>query len=161
MAKKEGWPTEKIEEKLKEDKKNEQVREDNAPGKKIFLIIRKYQSQGFFVMEKMVATQTDYSIGQERSYEAEINLNAAGNSDWIIIPERIKFISVTVSFTGATGKIQTTTDKVNTIINGSPVAIDWPFGTISTNQTKVCRPCSGIRAVQVGAGTMKVTLRAQ
>ena len=113
-------------------------------------------------MEIMGATQTDYSIGQERSYEYEINLDAPGNSDWIIIPERVRHISVTVTFeSGATGKIQTTTDRVDTIRNGNPVAIDWPFGIVSTNQTKVCRPCSGIRAVQVGAGTMKVTLRAQ
>lgn len=112
-------------------------------------------------MEIMVATQTDYSIGQERSYEKEVNLNSAGNSDWIAIPERIRHISVTVSFVGATGKIQTTTDPVDTIRNGTPVAIDWPFGIVSTNQTNVCKPCSGIRAVQVGAGTMKITLRAQ
>lgn len=113
-------------------------------------------------MEKMVASQTDYSIGQERSYEKEIVLTAPGNSDWIIIPERIKFISVTVSFlSGASGKIQTTTDLIDTIKNDSPIAVDWPYGTVSTNQTRVSRPCSGIRFVQIGTGTMKVTMRAQ
>ena len=111
---------------------------------------------------KMNATQTDYSIGQDRSWESELNLSAPGNSEWVIIPEKIQKISVTVSFTGgATGKIQTTTAKVDTILNGSPVVIDWPFGTVSTNQSKVCMPVSGMRAVQIGSGTMKVTMRAQ
>lgn len=100
---------------------------------------------------KMNAAQTDYSIGQDRSWEAELNLDAPGNSEWVIIPEKISGISVTVSFTaGATGKMQTTTAKVDTILTGSPVAIDWPFGTVATNQSKVCRPCSGMRAVQIG-----------
>ena len=110
----------------------------------------------------MNTAQPDYSIGQDRSWEAEINLSAPGNSEWVIIPEKIQKISVTVSFTsGATGKIQTTTAKVNTILNGSPVVIDWPYGVVSTNQSRVCMPVSGMRAVQIGSGTMKMTMRAQ
>lgn len=113
-------------------------------------------------MIKMNASQTGYSIGQDRSFEIEINLTSAGNSEWIIIPEKIRFISVTVSFTGgATGKIQTTTDKVDTIRNGSPIAIDWRFGEVTNNRTEVCKPVSGLRAVQIESGTMKVTIRAQ
>ena len=43
-------------------------------------------------MEIMGATQTDYSIGQERSYEYEINLDAPGNSDWIKERHLLKII---------------------------------------------------------------------
>lgn len=112
--------------------------------------------------EGMQAAQTGYSIGQDRSWEFEVNLEAAGESEWIIIPEKIKIISVTVSFTGgASGKVQTTTDRVDVVVNGSPVPIDWPFGVIDVNVSKSCRPVSGMRAVQVGTGTMKLTVRAQ
>ena len=110
----------------------------------------------------MNAAQTEYSIGQDRSWEYEINMDTPGNSEWVIIPEKIRLISVTISFQGgASGKMQTSTDKVDTIKTGSPVSIDWPFGEVNTNQTKVCKPCSGIRAVQINTGIVKITLRAQ
>jgi len=110
----------------------------------------------------MNATQTDYSLGQDRAWEKKIELSSPGESEWIIIPEKVKFIPVTVSFTGgATGKMQTSTDLVYDIKTGSPVPIDWPYGLVAINQTKVCLPVAGMRAVQVGTGTMKVTMRAQ
>lgn len=112
--------------------------------------------------EGMQAAQTGYSLGQDRSWEFEINLSAAGFSEWVIIPEKIKGISVTASFTGgASGKVQTSTDPVAVVKTGSPIAIDWPFGEVDINMSKSCRPVSGMRAVQIGTGTMKLTLRAQ
>lgn len=110
----------------------------------------------------MNTSQTGYSIGQARSWEYEINLNSPGESEWIIIPEKINTIDVTISFTGgATGKMQTSTDKVDIIENGSPVPIDWDFGIISDNRSEGCDPVAGIRAVQIAAGTMRVSIRAQ
>lgn len=113
-------------------------------------------------MINMNVAQTGYSSGQERSYEQTLVLISPGNSDWIKIPERIKNVTVQLIFTGgATGKMQTTADVVNIIDTGSPNPDDWPFGTVSTNQSKVCRPVSGIRAVQETSGTMQVNIRAQ
>lgn len=112
--------------------------------------------------EDMNVSQTGYSIGQDRSFEKEIELSAPGNSNWINIPEKIFGISVTISFTGgASGKIQTSTDLIYTIQTGTPVPVDWPFGVVSETISKRCRPVSGMRAVQVAAGTMKVTMRGQ
>jgi hypothetical protein len=111
--------------------------------------------------EKMNTAQTFYSIGQDRSWEKEIILNTLGESKWIIIPEKIKVIDVTVSFSGgASGKMQTTTDLVDRIKNGSPVIIDWPFGIVNSNISKSCKPVSAMRAVQASAGIMKITMRA-
>jgi hypothetical protein len=113
-------------------------------------------------MKRMNTSQTGYSIGQARSWEDEVNLSAPGSSDWIIIPEKVRGVSVTVSFTGgATGKMQATTDRVNTIETGTPVAVDWPFGIVSVTTQRRVKACSGLRAVQVGTGTMKVTFRGQ
>jgi hypothetical protein len=110
--------------------------------------------------QDMNAAQVDYSIGQDRSWEKQIILKAVSISDWIIIPEKIKIIDVTVSFTGgASGKIQTSTDLVDTVKNGSPVPIDWPFGTVSSDQSRSCKPVTAMRAVQEAAGEMKLTMR--
>ena len=107
--------------------------------------------------------QAQILSGDERmpAWEIEVNLSAAGNSDWYLIPDKVDNISVTVSFTGgATGKVQTCTDKVDVIKNGTPVPVDWPFGLVAITTQKACWPPSGIRAVQVGAGTMKLSIRA-
>ena len=106
--------------------------------------------------------QTKYSRGEPRAWEVEINLDTSGNSDWVIIPEQISTISVTVSFEGgATGKIQTTTDLVYIIRTQIPTPIDWPFGEVNNNRIEVCDAISGLRAVQRKDGKMKITLRAQ
>ena len=112
--------------------------------------------------KNLQVAKTEYSRGEPRAFEIEINLDAPGFSEWVIIPEQIDIISVTVSFTGgATGKMQTTTDLVYTIKTGSPTAEDWPYGEISVSVTKTCKPCSGMRAAMSGSGTMRVTIRAQ
>lgn len=96
------------------------------------------------------------------SFEGEITLIAPGVSDWILIPDKIQNVSITLSFTaGASGKVQTTTDEVWTVKTGVPIAVDWPFGEVGNNRTEICNPVSGIRAVQIETGTMKVTLRGQ
>jgi len=108
----------------------------------------------------MNVAQTNYSLGQPRAWEIEINLNAPGNSDWIIIPEKVQNISATVSFQdGGTGKIQTSTDTVYEIENDNFIAVDWPWSEISTTLQKTCKPPTAIRAVQINAGKMKVTFR--
>lgn len=113
-------------------------------------------------MKDANVAQTGYSSGQERSFEQIITLNAPGNSDWIRVPERVKFITVQIQFTGgAGGKMQTTAALVNTINTGSPDPEDWKFGIVYDNRTEVCKPVSGIRAVQVGSGTMEVNIRFQ
>lgn len=110
----------------------------------------------------MDAAQTNYSIGQDRSWEKEVVLDSAGSSVWVIIPEKTRLISVTVSFAGgAEGKVQTSTDLVDVVKNGFPVAVDWPFGYVSGNRTEVTKVVSAIRAVQRLSGTMTMTLRAQ
>ena len=96
------------------------------------------------------------------AWEHEISLIAPGNSAWVLIPDQINRIDVTLSFTGgSSGKMQTTTEKIDTIKNGLPIAIDWPFGSIDVSRSESCKPVSAIRAVQEAAGTMKVTIRAQ
>jgi hypothetical protein len=96
------------------------------------------------------------------AWEKEVNLVASGNSDWILVPDEVQGLSVTLSFTGGgSGKMQSTTDKLDTVKNGSPVAVDWPLGEVSSNTQDFCLPVTAIRAVQINAGTLKMTARAQ
>lgn len=106
--------------------------------------------------------KTEYSRGEPRKWEREIVLDTPGESEWIIIPEQVDIISITVSFTGgATGKIQTTTERVYIVKTGSPLAEDWSYGVVSVSFTKTCKPCSAIRAVMIHSGTMKITIISQ
>lgn len=110
----------------------------------------------------MNVAQTGYSLGEQRGWEFELTLNSPGMSDWIIIPEKINNISVTLDFSGgSSGYVQTTTNRVDTVLNGSPVAIDWPFGIINVKQSEKCKPATAIRAVQVNSGQLSMSVRSQ
>jgi hypothetical protein len=96
------------------------------------------------------------------AWESEINLAAPGNSDWILIPDEVQGLSVTLSFAGGgTGKVQTTTDILNTVKSGSPIVVDWPAGEVGVTTQDFCVPVTAIRLVQVNAGTAKMTARCQ
>lgn len=98
---------------------------------------------------------------QVQAWEIEDNLVAAGNGDWILVPDDVSNISVTLSFSGATGRVETTTDKIDTVENGTPVAVAWSAGTVGSTTQDAMVPCTAFRVVQVGAGTVKLTARAQ
>ena len=106
--------------------------------------------------------KTDYSRGEPRAFEINITFDSPGFSEWIIIPEQIATIAVTVSFqSGGTGRIQSTTDKVYDIKTGTPTEVDWPFGVVEDTFQAVCDPPSAIRAELVTPGIMTLTIRAQ
>jgi hypothetical protein len=97
------------------------------------------------------------------AWEYEVNLVAPGNGDAIIIPDEIIFISTTMSFTaGGSGKVQVTTDPVAVVKSGSGITwVDSWWGEASDTYCDVYFPVTAIRAVQIDAGTMKMTVRAQ
>lgn len=112
--------------------------------------------------ENMEVAQINTGYQRQVAFEKEINLTGVSVSNWIIIPDQIQKIDVTISFSGgATGKIQTSTDKVNVVKTGSPVLIDWPFGTVSENIARACKPVTAMRGVQETSGDMKLTMRTQ
>jgi len=112
--------------------------------------------------KEMTTSQILTGRGENRSYEHELNNSSPGNSIWVLIPDKINIISVTLSFTGGgSGKMQTSTDKVDTVKNGSPEYKNWPFGEVSASRQERCDPCTAIRLEQINAGTMKVSVRAQ
>ena len=101
--------------------------------------------------------------GDERwpAFESSIEKDTFGVSEWVLIPDKVQNVSITITFTGgATGTVQTSTDKVDTIKTGVPLAISWPFGVVGVDTQKACYPPSAIRIFQIAAGTMAMTIRA-
>ncbi len=101
-------------------------------------------------------------INPKNAYESEVALAAVSDSAWMLIPKDISDVSYVLSVAGGgKGKVQVTTDSVNTVKTGSPVAIDWPAGEVSVNTSDSSVPVTAVRLSQTFAGTTKLTIRAQ
>lgn len=96
------------------------------------------------------------------AFEYAETLTSVGNGESVLIPSDISNISVTVSFTGgASGYVQATTDMIGSVILGTAIWVTWEAGEVSVTTQDSAYPPTAIRAVQSGAGTMTMTVRAQ
>lgn len=96
------------------------------------------------------------------AYEFVVELSSVAVSDWIIVPTGINIVTVTLSVgSGGKGKVQTSTDGVLIVKDGSPIAVDWDFGEVDENTQDAGLPPTAIRLSQTFAGTTKLTVRAQ
>lgn len=98
------------------------------------------------------------------AYEYEENLSAPGDGNSVLLPENIRWFSTTMSFAaGASGKIQWTTDLVSTVKLGVGIIwIDSWWGEADETYIDIYPGLlTAIRMVQINAGTMKMTIRAQ
>ena len=97
-----------------------------------------------------------------RAFEETSELAAAGNGDWILVPDDIRQLVITVVPTTATAKVQTTTDPIAVVKSGTGItAVDWDAGAVSSTTQDVAYPVTALRLVQIGAGTAKMSVRAQ
>jgi|WetSurMetagenome_2_1015567.scaffolds.fasta_scaffold13867_2 hypothetical protein len=100
--------------------------------------------------------------GNENVWEVEDSLASVTTGNIILIPGGIIGLSITVSVGGgASAKAQYSTDTLNTILNGTPIWLDWPAGAVASNTADRCAPVSAIRLNQTVGGTSKLTARAQ
>lgn len=98
----------------------------------------------------------------ELAWESEVSLSAVGVSDAILIPDGVISVACTISVSGGgKGKVRTSTDKLDTILNGTPTWIDWDLGEVSADAQDVCLPVSALQLEQTFAGTVKLSVRAQ
>jgi len=96
------------------------------------------------------------------AFEAEASLVGISISDYVLIPSEVNSISVTVSFTGgATGYVEATTDIIDKVVAETATWLIWNQGEVSVTTQDSAYPPSAIRAIQSGAGTMKMSVRAQ
>ena len=107
---------------------------------------------------EIIDVQELYDIGEIKSiFEPE-----TGNGDSIIIPDNIKNISVTLEVGGSSsGKIQTTTNKVDDVINDNDVVwVDWDSGIVTVTTQDSSLPVTALRLVR-STGTVRMLIRAQ
>ena len=107
-----------------------------------------------------IAPVLDISARDIFAWEGLEILEAPGEGAWFIIPAGCNSIQMTLIPTNGSGKLQTTTDKVNEIKYGNPSAIDWPSGVITDPKQDYCLPVSAIRQINI-SGTTKFTMRVQ
>lgn len=113
------------------------------------------------IIEMQVA-QILTGTGDLRAWEYEINLDSDTEFEILLIPDKINIVTLSVSFSGGAGvKIYNSTDRISEVKLGSPVFIEWPFGTVLDNGVYACLPTSAIKIEQIGSGTVKVSVRAQ
>jgi hypothetical protein len=102
------------------------------------------------------------NAGDGLSWEAEVSLTGVGGSDWIIVPDKVESVLVTVSFTGgAKGWVESTTDSLDTIKTGGVITpIVWKYGEVFVDTGTVLYPVRALRLFQTFAGGSKLTLKA-
>ena len=95
-------------------------------------------------------------------YEYEESLAAPGNGKAVLIPDGVEWWTTTMSFTGgAEGKVQLSTDSVDTIKTGTVTWVDSWWGDADDTYIDFYFLVTAFRMVQTVAGTMKLTARAQ
>jgi len=94
-------------------------------------------------------------------FEKEVSLASATESPAIIIPQGINSVAVTLSVgSGGQGKVQASTDLLDTVKNGTVIWKDWDNGVVTANTQESCIPVTALRLVQTTTGTTKLTVRA-
>ena len=91
-----------------------------------------------------VESHSDKYKNEQLAYHYEKTYDTAGNGEWIIAPTDVSKITITLS--GGTAKMQTTTSSINNLNNA--VAIDWGHGEVSTpTQDAIIAPITAFRVV--------------
>jgi len=98
----------------------------------------------------------------ELKWEADQDLDAAGNGSAIILPRGINGASVTVVSDGAaSAKVQASTSALADIDKATAVWVDWDAGAVLVNTQDYVKPCTAIRLVQAGAGATSIIVSAE
>lgn len=99
---------------------------------------------------------------REFAWEAGESLDGLGNSPWFLVPKGVTWLifTITSSTVGQwEGKVQTSTDTVNTVKEGNAEGLDWPDGSVHKTTRNVSLAPSAFRLV-VASGNVKMTVRA-
>ena len=96
----------------------------------------------------------------EYSFEYSSTLVNAGEGPWVLVPNGVDSVAVTLAVSAGEGKIQISNDLDSVIRNSIPVSVDWPLGSVVSTVEDVCSPVSAIRQVNI-SGTTTLQMRAQ
>lgn len=95
-------------------------------------------------------------------FEYTESLAAAGSTKSVLIPDDVQNIAVTAQAAGTTVTVYSTTSSIVAVKADSGVTwIAWSAGAIATATGTVYAPVTAIKAIQAGAGSSKIEIRAQ
>ncbi len=96
-----------------------------------------------------------------QSYEFAEELSTPGGGKWVLLPTSIRQAGVTLSFeSGGSGYIEATTEPIDVLRTGSPIAEAWPAGTVNATTQHILICASAVRQVNVG-GKSRMSIRTQ
>ena len=107
-------------------------------------------------------TKTRVSIEDEQaefSWQFSESLSAPGNGSSVLIPNGAIGVGVTLVISSGSGKIQTTTDTLESVYDGTCVWVDHPDGVVAATFQDYAQGVTAIRQVNA-SGTTKLLLRA-
>lgn len=88
------------------------------------------------------------------------DVTASGN--WVLLPANLTSIVITLEVqASSSGSIQTTTNKIQDIIDDNDVvAVTWSSGTVASTTQDTSNPVSAIKVIRT-TGTVRMMIRAQ
>ena len=97
------------------------------------------------------------------AYEKEVDLTAAGDSDWFLISPSVNRVDVAVNPSGgAAASVIVTLSSKATVESGAGIVEEvWPAGAVSSYRSDWVVPVTAIMLRQSGAGASKMLIRAQ
>lgn len=104
------------------------------------------------------------NTGRDRkfAYEYSVSLSAPGVSAWVLIPEDVNYVDVSI-MTEIEAYAESTNELLRNVQedSGSIVGEKWSRGTVYGNSTDRSTPVTAVRLVQVGVGSCKMLVRSQ
>jgi hypothetical protein len=118
------------------------------------------------VWQNMEVAPLNSGYQRQVAFQKKITLDIKGVTPWVLIPDQVVSVQVTVEFTGgASGNVEATTELIEEIKNENVMdGVQWDLGEVSTRSQDTASPPTAIRGVmtQQGVnGTMIITMRAQ
>ena len=100
---------------------------------------------------------------KQQAYEIKIDLAAAGDSDWYLVPPGINRVAFAVNPAGgASAAVVITTSPVNVVESGSGIVEEvWPSGAVTAYKSDWVVPVTAFLLRQGGAGATQLVARAQ
>jgi len=93
----------------------------------------------------------------EKSWYHEETLSSPGNGRWVLKPNGTDGMGCTLLISSGSGKLQATTDSLDSIYADTATAVDWDLGMVSGTSQDVAIQITAVRQVnESGTTTLKV-----
>lgn len=110
------------------------------------------------ILLKQIDPLPGITYGYEQIYETEIEQDSPGTSDFAMLPAFLKPVLVAVFPSGGSCSVQTSSDAIDRIIDGTAVWETWAAGTVNSAKSDIAVGAKAVRlVVSSGSARMVVT----